>query len=243
MTASPQRPRNRSIGLTLLLAILLAIPGEGVKEMSPELPLYNAPRQVTPRARIGGTLRGSEGEDPAVAALVPDHVGITTKQHPALNWFLSKHTTLPIRFTLIDERSVRPLVEQSMTPPNHAGVHAVKLDDLGFTLQENVQYRWYISIIKDQDSPSRDIVTGGMIERCEFSECLVLGAATSCTREVVMTSAAKGFWYDAMACLCNLIESDPGDLKLRQQRAALLKQVGLHAVAEWDLAQAHARRH
>jgi hypothetical protein len=202
----------------LLLAILLATPGEGVPETPPELPLYNAPRQVTPRARIGGTLRGSDGEDPAVAALVPDHVGITTKQHPALNWFLSKHTTLPIRFTLIDERSVRPLVEQSMSPPNHA-------------------------IIKDQDSPSRDIVTGGMIERCEFSECLVLGATTSCTREVVMTSAAKGFWYDAMACLCNLIESDPGDLKLRQQRAALLKQVGLHAVAEWDLAQAHARRH
>ena len=243
MTTLLQRHRHRRIGLISLFAILLAIPGEGVTEMPPELPLYNAPHQVTPRARIGGTLRGSDGEDPAVAALVPDHVGITTKQHPALNWFLSKHTVLPIKFTLIDERSIRPLLEKPLAPPNHPGVHAIRLEDLGFTLEENVQYRWYISIIKDQDSPSRDIVTGGMIERCEFSECLVLGATTSCTREVVMTSAAKGFWYDAMACLCNLIESDPGDLKLRQQRAALLKQVGLHVVAEWDLAQAHARRH
>ncbi len=227
----------------MLLVALLVSTSEAVTEVQSEIPMYNAPRQVTPRARIGGTLRGSEGEDPAVAALVPDHVGITVKQHPALNWFLSKHTSLPIRFTLIDERSIRALVEQSITPPNQAGVHAVKIDDLGFALQANVQYRWYISVIKDADSPSRDIVTGGMIERCDFSECLLLGAMTTCTREAVMTSAEKGFWYDAMACLCDLIESDPTDTSLHKQRAALLKQVGLHEVAEWDLAQSHASRH
>ncbi|MBI4002562.1 MAG: DUF928 domain-containing protein [Nitrospira defluvii] len=230
------------IGATVLLAVLLVSTSEAVTEVQPDIPMYHTPHQVTPRARIGGTLRGSEGEDPAVAALVPDHVGITVKQHPALNWFLSKHTSLPIKFTLIDERSIRALVEQSITPPNQAGVHTVKLEDLGFALQANVQYRWYISVIKDEDSPSRDIVTGGMIERCEFSECMVLGATNTCTHEAVMTSAAKGFWYDAMACLCHLIESDPGDVGLRKQRAALLKQVGLHDVAEWDLAQAHARR-
>ena len=233
----------RKIGTTLLLTALLVSSSEAVTEVPPDIPMYMAPQRVTPRARIGGTLRGSEGEDPAVAALVPDHVGITAKQHPALNWFLSKHTSLPITFTLIDERSIRALVEESITPPNQAGVHAVKLEDLGFALQSNVQYRWYISVIKDEHSPSRDIVTGGMIERCEFSECMVLGATTACTHDAVMTSAAKGFWYDAMACLCALIESDPGDTGLRKQRAALLKQVGLHDVAEWDLAQAHASRH
>ena len=55
-----------------------------------------------------------------------------------------------------------------------------------------------------------------------------------------MTSARKGFWYDAMACLCDLIETNPADTGLRKQRVALLKQVGLHEVAEWDLAQSHA---
>ena len=233
----------RNIGATVLFATLLMGAGEAITEVDPGMPTYNAPHQVTPRARIGGTLRGSGEKDPAVAALVPDHVGFTVKQHPALNWFLSTHTSLPIRFTLIDERSIRALVEQSIAAPKQAGVHAVKLEDLGFALQANIQYRWYISVIKDVDSPSRDIVTGGMIERCEFSECLVLGAMTTCTRDAVMLSASKGFWYDAMACLSDLIESDPADTGLRKQRAALLKQVGLHEVAEWDLAQAHTRRH
>ncbi len=234
------RRRAQAFGAACLLALLLAGTGMAPAEGEPGIPTYRAPQQMTPRARIGGTLRGSEGEDPAVAALVPDHVGITVRQHPVLNWFLSKHTSLPIKFTLIDERSIRALVERFITPPNHAGVHAVNLEDLGFTLQAHIQYRWYISVIKDEDSPSRDIVTGGMIERCEFSECMVLGATTTCTQEAVRTSAATGFWYDAMACLCDLIASDPGDTGLRKQRAALLKQVGLYDVAEWDLAQAHA---
>ncbi len=237
------RCRARKIGAALLLAALLVSTTEGVSEVQPEIPIYNAPHQVTPRARIGGTLRGSSGDDPAVAALVPDHVGFTVKQHPALNWFLSTHTSLPIRFTLIDERSIRALVEQTISAPKQAGVHAIKLEDVGFVLQANVQYRWYISVIKDTDSPSRDIVTGGMIERCEFSECLMLGAMTTCTGEAVTMSAAKGFWYDAMACLCELIDSNPTDTGLRKQRAALLKQVGLHEVADWDLAHTQTHRH
>ncbi len=231
-----------AVSASVLLTASLVGTSVAVTDGQPDLPMYNAPQKITPRARIGGTLRGSDGKDPAVAALVPDHVGITTKQHPALNWFLSKHTSLPIKFTLIDERSIRALVEQSITPPKQAGVHTVKLEELGFALQANVQYRWYISVIKDDHAPSRDIVTGGMIERCEFSECMVLGAATGCTHEAVMTSAAKGFWYDAMACLCTLIEANPGDMGLREQRAALLRQVGLHEVADWDLAQSHARK-
>lgn len=230
------------LGATVLLTVSLVGTNTALPEEEPDLPQYRAPQKMTPRARLGGSLRGGEGEDPAVAALVPDHVGITVRQHPALNWFLSKHTSLPITFTLIDERSIHALLERSLAPPHKAGVHAVKLEDLGFALQANVQYRWYISVIKAADSPSQDIVTGGMIERCEFSECSILGAMTMCSREAVIASAVKGFWYDAMACLCDLIESNPSDTGLRKQRAALLRQVGLHDVADWDLAQSHARQ-
>lgn len=226
----------RAAGVLLALAALVpAGIGEAASDVEQQAPTYNAPQHITPRARVGGSLRGSDGDDAAIAALVPDHVGITVKQHPVLNWFLSKPTTLPIRFTLIDERSVQALVEKPITSPEKPGVQVIDLKDIEFRLEANVQYRWYISLIRDVDSPSRDIVTGGMIERCVFSECMVLDAPTTCGREAVMTSAAKGFWYDAMACLCDLIDSNPEDTNLRKQRAALLKQVGLHEVAEWDL--------
>ena len=200
------------------------------------LPLYQPPKRLTPRARVGGGLRGTDGKDPVLVALVPDHVGLTVKKSPVLNWFLSKPTTYPLRFTLIDIRSVTPLHEGPIPTPGHAGVQSINLSDWGLALEPDVQYRWYISAIRNPDSPSQDIVAGGVIERCEFNTCLVeMEVDLSCDRQSVLRNALRGFWYDAMACLCEMIDSNPSDQTLRRQRAALLNQIGLSAVAEWDL--------
>lgn len=200
------------------------------------LPIYTPPKKLTPRARVGGGLRGTDGKEPEIVALVPDHVGLTVKQAPSLNWFLSKLTSLPIRFTLIDIRSVKPVYEGPIPTPGHVGVQSLNLKDLNLALEPDVQYRWYISAIRNPDSPSQDIVAGGVIERCEFSTCLVeMEVDLSCGRESVLRNAVRGFWYDAMACLCELIDANPSDQGLRRQRAHLLNQIGLSEVAKWDL--------
>jgi hypothetical protein len=197
------------------------------------LPIYTPPKKLTPRARVGGGLRGTDGSDPELEALVPDHVGFTVKKSPVLNWFLSKTTTYPLIFTLTDTRSIKPLHEGPVPTPGHAGVHSISLKDWGLALEPDVQYRWFISAIRDPKSP---IVAGGIIERCEFSTCLVeMEVDLNCDQSSVNRNAGHGFWYDAMACLCELIDSNPSDQALRRQRAALLKQVGLFKVAEWDL--------
>ena len=116
MKTRTHRPVLWKMAGMILLAWLLAGTSEALSDETEQMPTYNAPQNITPRARLGGSLRGSDGDDPIVAALVPDHVGITVRQHPELNWFLSKHTTLPIRFTLIDERAIRALIEQSIRP-------------------------------------------------------------------------------------------------------------------------------
>ena len=200
------------------------------------LPLYQPPKKLTPRARVGGGLRGTDGSDPVIVALVPDHVGLTVKKAPILNWFLSKPTTYPLKFTLIDIRLVTPLHEGPIPTPDHQGVQSINLKDLGLALEPDVQYRWYISAIRNPDSPSQDLVAGGVIERCEFSTCLVeMEVDLTCDRQSVVRNAMRGFWYDAMACVCQLIDSNPSDQGLRRQRAALLNQIGLSAVAQWDL--------
>lgn len=200
------------------------------------LPLYTPPKKLTPRARVGGGLRGTDGNDPVLVALVPDHVGLTVKKAPVLNWFLSKPTTLPLQFTLIDIASVKPLHEGLIPTPKHAGIQSISLKDMGLALEPDVQYRWYISAIRNQDSRSQDIVAGGIIERCEFSTCLVeMDVDLICDRQSVIRNSVRGFWYDAMACLCELIDSSPSDQALRRQRAHLLNQIGLSEVAKWDL--------
>jgi len=215
----------------------------GIAQSTPtediSLPLYQPPKKLTPRARVGGGFRGTDGKEPEIQALVPDHVGLTVKQAPSLNWFLSKPTSLPLRFTLADIRSVKPLHEGPIPTPKQEGVQSLDLKELGLKLEPDVQYRWYISAIRNPDSPSQDIVTGGVIERCEFSTCLVeMEVDLSCDRDSVRRNAVRGFWYDSMSCLCDLIKANQQDASLRRMRAALLKQVGLNSVAEWDLKSA-----
>ncbi len=76
-----------------------------------------------------------------------------------------------------------------------------------------------------------------MIERCEFNACVIeLNPVLTCSGdEDVLKNARAGLWYDAMGCLCSLIDADPRNDKLRRLRARLLKDVGLNGVAEWDL--------
>lgn len=202
----------------------------------PSVPIYTPPKKLIPRARVGGHMRGTEGSDPEIQALVPDHVGLTINQTPVLNWFLSKPTAYTVRFTLVDNRSIKPLHEGILPQPREAGIQTINLKELGLKLEPNVQYRWYVSVVRNPDSPSQDIVAGGVIERCEFNECIIgVGANLTCNLQGVVANARAGLWYDAMSCLCDLVKESPTNLQLRRQRAALLKQVGLHGVAEWDL--------
>lgn len=233
------------LGFSLLLAVMAmpilgatdeATAAKTVQQDDSQPLIYTPPKKPTPRARVGGTLRGTDGNEPELVALVPDHVGLTIKQTPTLNWYLSKPTTYSLRFTLNDTQKVVPIYEGSLPVPSEAGVQSIDLKRLGLTLEPNVQYRWFVSASPNPQSPSRDIVAGGMIERCDLSECLTITSVNlTCDRESVRTNALIGFWYDAMGCICSLIEKDPKDASLRRLRAALLRQVGLNGVADWDL--------
>lgn len=238
---------NRRPAIVLLIASLvpvgLAAPAgaalaAAVSTADPELiaPIYTPPKNLSPRARIGGQLRGTEGADPEVVAVVPDHVGFTVKQTPVLNWFLSKPTSHKVTFTLTSTESIKPLYEAPLPGPLKEGFHTIDLRAIGLSLEPDVQYRWHVSVERDPDSYSKDIVAGGIIERCEFSACMAeVQPNLSCTQQSVIDNMRGGFWYDAMGCLCQLIDNNPSDASLRRMRANLLKQVGLHGVAEWDL--------
>ncbi len=224
------------VGTHTLASAEQPTPAKRIQQEDLQLPVYTPPKKLTPRARVGGTLRGSDGHEPELVALVPDHVGLTVKQTPTLNWYLSKPTTYPLRFTLNDTQKVAPLYEGPLPTPAKAGVQSIDLKALGLPLEPNVQYRWFVSASPNSESPSRDIVAGGMIERCEFNECLTVTSVNlTCDRESVRTNALIGFWYDAMGCVCSMIEKEPTDPSLRRLRAALLRQVGLNGVADWDL--------
>lgn len=190
----------------------------------------------TSRHRIEGGRRGPEGGEPLILPLVPDHVGLTIASQPVLFWYLSQPTSSAVMFVLVDTRSIEVVHDITLSPHPHSGVQRVSFKDLGISLERNVEYRWYITLVVDPKHPSRDIVSGGMIQRVQpdFDVSHVPLAANMAS---VHFYAENGLWYDAVASISDLISAQPDNGMLRKQRASLLLQVGLGEVAEWDLRQ------
>jgi hypothetical protein len=195
-----------------------------------DIPIYKPRKDSAPRARIGGQIRGSDGAAPSVIALVPDHIGFTMKHDTALCWYLERPTSHPLTLTVTDSQRFLPILEQSLPLSSRAGIHCARLQDYGITLKEEEPYRWFVTLVLNPDSPSQDIVAGGMIERIPFHEACMLNmpcSRTSCEREAVHRYAESGLWYDAITCLQDLIQHDGGDNTLQRMHEALLRQVGI----------------
>ena len=205
--------------------------GVGIHVM---MPRENRSAQRTPKARIEGGTRGRDSNGLVALPLVPDHVGLTVFSQPDLYWYLSGPTTSKVLFVLVDTRSIQVVHEQMLTA--HSGIQRIRFKDFGITLEPNVLYRWYIDLVLDMDMPSRDILSGGMIQRVQptFN---ISDIATVNSIDAVRFYAEQGLWYDALDVISELIAAAPNDHMFRKQRASLLDQVGLEEVSEWDKLQ------
>ena len=168
-----------------------------------------------------------------LSALVPADSGLTISEQPALYWFISGATTLPVEVTISDPRAVQPLLETRLPGPVQPGVHRIKLADHGVRLAPGVAYQWSVTVISDVNRRSRDILAGGVIERVEAPTGLREKLAqTPPSEQLPFIYAEAGLWYDALASISDLIEIRPNDAQLRKERSALLTQVGLPEIGE-----------
>ena len=228
-TASPVKAAEPQAGGPM------TTPGvEAQKQQMPQgdVPIYKPRKQSAPKGRVGGGIRGGDG--PALYVLAPDHVGFTKDEQPSLFWYLSKPTSLPLEFTLIDGRAVKPIIETKLKAPAQPGVQRISLKDLGIKLEPGVQYKWFITLQVGAEASSKDVVAGGTIERIPFIEALSIHLSAAKNGDAVFRYAEAGLWYDAIATISEMIEATPDDRKLRKQRASLLQQVNLWEVARYD---------
>jgi hypothetical protein len=196
----------------------------------PQLP---ASKHGGPKGRVGGGAR-SDDDLPTLAALAPDHVGLTAQAQPSLFWYLSSTTTSPIEVVIMNPQQTAPLFVKRFHPPFTPGIQRVRLAEYDVSLATGVPYQWFIALIPEPTQRSKDIVARGDIERAKPPEALQTRLAQAREGEAPALYAEAGLWYDALTALADLIEATPQETQFRQQRAALLKQVGLKEVAAHD---------
>jgi hypothetical protein len=198
-------------------------------------PVYRPPLRGAPGGRVGGGTRGVGETLITLFVLAPNHVGLTIQEQPNLYWYLSKSTNLPIEVTMIIEEATHPLLEKRLLIPAESGIHTLRLKEFNVSLSIGTQYRWFLAIVPEPDRRSRDIIAGGIIERIEPSEVFLKKLIQADKKAMAHIFAEEGIWYDTIASLSELIETNPDDTVLREQRAALLEQVGLSEVAQYDM--------
>ena len=206
-----------------------------VTTQSEDVPLYNPPQRGAPAGRVAGGTRGFSEDLPVLSALAPNHTGLSVHPQPTLYWYLSKALPYPIEFTLIDDRTVTPLLEQRLSPNQHPGVKPIHLADYHVSLQPGMTYQWFVTIVIDPDQRSKDVVTGGAIALTASPDGLPSQLAQAGPAGAPFVYAQAGLWYDAVMAVSQLIDNAPQDHKLRRQRAALLAQVGLASIAKAEL--------
>jgi len=198
------------------------------------LPVYQPPLRGAPGGRVGGGTRGMGEELIALLALAPNHVALTVQEQPVLYWYLSKPAKYPVELTITIEKDTQPLLEKRIPLPSRAGIYPLRLSDFDIRLSTGIPYRWFLALIPDPDRRSRDIVAGAIIERVETPETLRSRLLKASREEFPNIYAESGIWYDAVMAVSNLIDDAPGNPVFHRQRAALLEQVGLSAVAQYD---------
>ena len=192
--------------------------------------LYKPPMRGAPAGggRIGAAVRGEEGDNPTLLALAPDHVGITSQKQPVLYWYISKPATSRIEFTLNDEQRGKTVIRVDLPSPKQAGIQAIKFSDYNAELTPGITYQWFVTLEADPGQPSKDVYYGGSSLYQENVPDLEKRLAAAGPAGAPRIYAEEGLWYDALSALWN--PGKKGEEKsIRQQRIALLKQVGFGA--------------
>ena len=182
---------------------------------------YKPPLRGAPATRVGGGTRSIGTQALTVNVLAPNETGFTTRDKPTVYWYVSEPLNTPVELTLTTTEPLKDAVpttlELTLQPPIAQGVHALRLGDHGVTLKPGVEYQWFVAVVSNPAQRSNDVVAGGGIKRIAPADAV-----------------HDGVWYDALDQLSQQISANPVDARLRQQRAALLEQVGLREAAAFD---------
>ncbi len=221
-------------GLIAVAAAIPAVAQQNQPSKADDEATYTPPLRGAPQRRIGGSSRGTDTALPGIFVLAPDHVGQTMLEQPSLYWYLTGPTRVRVEVTLIDDKQVTPVVEMPVAQPTGEGMQRLKLSDLRLALKPGVEYQWTVSLVPDSRERSNDVISGGVIKRVAPPAGLTEKLAAAPREARPRLLAAAGMWYDAIAELSELIEANPGNRTLREQRAKLLEQIGLADAAAYD---------
>ena len=135
---------------------------------------------------------------------------------------------------MVEPKKAKPVLALTSGTANKVGIHRIKLVNHKIELQPDVLYEWTVAIVPDAENRSKDVIAKGVIKRVSSPSGLAEKVENVSDTEKAAIYAEAGIWYDALEAISNAVDAHPDDASLREQRASLLKQVGLPQAAALD---------
>jgi len=194
-------------------------------------PEYKPVVSGAPTRRVGGGTRGNTPAPITIAVLAPEHAGKTVNSSPKLYWAIYSKKNQKITFSLSDPSKTEPVLEKVL-PEVKDGIHSFDLAAEGIKLSKDVEYEWSVTVMNEDESLSNSYSSGSIIY---VNKPTTLENELKGKNTPTFVYAKQGLWYDALQSLSESIDHKAANAaNLRQQRAALLSQVGLNMVAEHE---------
>jgi len=177
----------------------------------------------------------NDSKQKPLTALVPaygaTHSGLvwgeTTSDHPTFWFYVPPFGSGVGKFIL--QKAEKTIYESSVSLPKAGGFVKISLPSRVASLKTGQQYHWFFDVYCHAGEPPTFV--HGWIKRELISPILTSKLRKMTTKQRVITLAAHGIWYDALATSAEIRYLNPEDTDWSD----LLRSVGLYDVASEPL--------
>lgn len=199
---------------------------------------FNPPGGGAPHETRGGASRGdvacTENTSSVARQFMPltptSSYGLTSSGHPVLFAYVPP-TSAPAAFFSLSDEHGEVYYQTTISIPKDGGLVQVAIPDTLPPLEVGKPYQWGMAILCSgrlrPDSP----FISSWIERTELGPDVTNQLSKASPLEQAALYGTQGIWYDTIATLVSLRESQPNDPAILANWERLLQSVGLDAVA------------
>lgn len=174
-----------------------------------------------------------------LTSLMPQtRLGLSYRGNPTFYWYVPPSSAKTAKFLLLSNNDADVHYETTLNLPNDPGIVSFALPSTVSPLEVGKQYHWYLVLNCSQNDQSANPSVEGWVERVapgtDISSQLQKADAKSRAR----IYAENGIWYEAVATLATLRQTNPQDAATIAGWNELLKSVNLEAIAAEPLVEA-----
>lgn len=191
----------------------------------------------SPGRRVGGATRGNcpIGTKPLTAIVPESELGRTVSEYPSIFLYVpSTPENVKMEFELRD-RNENIIYKQEFLSKGRDGIYRIDIPSYVTPLEAGENYFWSFAIICSESDLAGIHLVGGIINRIEDSQFVQRQLQQIAPSDRPAEFTKELLWYDLMASLADLRESNPSNPTFQTRWEELLMEVGLEDLADEPL--------